>query len=663
MESKTADLIIFGGTYEGRRLAEYLLDTGLIVCVLVATDYARQLLPPKTRHFFVSAGRMDREEMKAYIKEQGDPVVIDATHPYAAEASENIQWACRARGCEYIRVLREPAEKNSSQNMVIVEDISRAVKYLNNTKGNILITTGSKNLKAFQALADYEKRCYVRILPDGNAVEECKSLGFPASHIICMQGPFLTEMNRALLHQVKASYMVTKESGMKGGFEEKIAAAKEASVTAIIIGRPAESHIGYSLSEAIHLLRSRYGISKPQRVKLIGMGMGSISNLTAEGLKSLEECQVVIGAKRLLDGISDFLEERGSQRFACFEKEKIRAYIKSHPEYERIGIVFSGDIGFYSAAKGMASCLDFCQVEPVCGISSAAYFFGRLLRPWEDAVLLSGHGREINMITKIKKHKKVFALLGGEWDVKRLCRELLYYGLDKAAVTVGQALSYPQERILLGTPLELLEEDFENPCVVLVENQEACDNSEFGEIKDEEFIRGKVPMTKCEIRSLCIRKLGLHKDSVLYDVGAGTGAVAVEAARLLEDGLVYAIERNPDGIALIEENKRRFGADNIRIIEGEAPEALDGLPVPTHGFIGGSGGRLKEIIRELRNKNPKIRIVLTAVSLETIGQIGGILKEFKIGQADIVQAGIARSKRMAGYHMMLGENPVYIVSF
>lgn len=657
------DLVIFGGTTEGRQMAEVFMDSGISICVCAATDYAGELLWQTNSNINVHVGRMNKEEMEGFIRIQGCPVVVDATHPYAQEASVNIREACRAAGCCYIRVIRDKGELSEHKpggKCVWVPDISAAAEYLKNTKGNILVTTGSKDLDKYRAIPDFENRCYVRILPDGDALKECKRMGFAGSHIICMQGPFTEEMNRALLRQVKAEYMVTKEAGRAGGYKEKLEAAQNAGAAALIVGRPREDW-GYSFSQAVEKVKKQFKLTGRPFVKLVGMGMGGPESLTAGALNWLLECQVIIGSKRLLNGLNSLLSEGRKDSFSCCEKEQIRDFIKSHPEYEKIAVVFSGDTGFYSGAKGLCELLDFCRTEVISGISSPVYFLNKLKVPGEDVKLLSAHGKQVNLIHYVNTNKQVFTLLGGKWDVKWLLKELLEYGMYDVRVTVGEQLSSPLERIISGSPGQLVNEEFHSLSVAFIENPEAMEQAAAA-IRDEEFIRGRIPMTKWEIRSLCIRKLGLKRNSVLYDIGAGTGSVSVEAARLCPDGRVYAIEKNPEGIRLIRENKRKFRTGNIEIIKGEAPFVLAGLEPPTHAFIGGSQGALRDIMTCLLKVNPDMRIVLTAVTLETIGEIERLLKELFIPDWEIVQAVISRSREMKGYHMMIGENPVYIIT-
>ena len=171
-------------------------------------------------------------------------------------------------------------------------------------------------------------------------------------------------------------------------------------------------------------------------------------------------------------------------------------------------------------------------------------------------------------------------------------------------------------------------------------------------------------MTKQEIRILSLAKLSLTEQSVVYDIGAGTGSVSIEAALHCKDGQVYAIEKEKEGIRLIQENKIRFGADNLNVVEGTAPECLKELPAPTHVFIGGSSGRLLEIIYAIREKKEKVRFVMNVATLETLAQIGQIKEAFpEYREMEVVQVNVARGRELGRYHLMEAQNPVTIVSF
>ena len=182
-------------------------------------------------------------------------------------------------------------------------------------------------------------------------------------------------------------------------------------------------------------------------------------------------------------------------------------------------------------------------------------------------------------------------------------------------------------------------------------------------LPDSDFIRGDVPMTKEEIRVLSVCKLRLEANSVVYDIGSGTGSVAVEIARLSPNITVYAVEVNDEGIGLINQNAANFGCKNIHAVHALAPDGLENLPIPTHAFIGGSKGNLSSIIDVLRKKNPKIRIVGTAVTLETAAEMQNALKNLPVSDADIVQVSVSRAEKVGSYHMLKANNPVFIYSF
>lgn len=187
-------------------------------------------------------------------------------------------------------------------------------------------------------------------------------------------------------------------------------------------------------------------------------------------------------------------------------------------------------------------------------------------------------------------------------------------------------------------------------------------------MRDEWFIRGEVPMTKSEVRAISLSKLELGPGFVLYDVGAGTGSVSIEASCFAGAGRIYAIEKNPEAIKLIKANKEKFGADAVEIIEGCAPKALENLPLPTHVFAGGTSGAMKEIFTLALEKNPKVRVVANVIALESLAGLLAFLKSRSLS-AEIVQVQISRA-RTAGsygsggeYHLMTALNPVYVVSF
>ena len=261
----------------------------------------------------------------------------------------------------------------------------------------------------------------------------------------------------------------------------------------------------------------------------------------------------------------------------------------------------------------------------------------------------------------VRVEKGLFTLLTGSNGAERLCKELIKFGMDDVKVIIGQDLGSNRERIYCGKPSELQNIQFSELCAAIVLNDSPDRSNPLG-MEDDDFIRGPAPMTKSEVRSLSIIKLKLQRDSIIYDIGAGTGSVSVEMARVADDGRVYAIEKDLPATDLIECNKRKFGTPNISVISGIAPAAFAGLPRPTHAFIGGSSGNLKSIVSKLLELNPDIRIVMNAVTLETIAEVTEVIREFGFSYSDIVSMSISKARELGRYHLMTAQNPVYIVT-
>ncbi|WP_455715193.1 precorrin-6A reductase [Anaerosporobacter sp.] len=241
-------ILLFAGTTEGRILAEYLNTLKIATHACVATEYGEHLLL-NLDYVETTSARLTVDDMIALINQESFSAVIDATHPYATLVSTNIQSACKATDASYYRVIRESSELlTEDSSMVFMESVDEAVAYLKDTAGNIFVTTGSKELYKYTHLPDFKNRIYTRILSSPSVVKECYELGFQGKHLICMQGPFSTELNYAMLIHTNAKYLVTKESGLPGGFAQKVEAAKQAGVTCVIIGRPQDVK-GYTLDE------------------------------------------------------------------------------------------------------------------------------------------------------------------------------------------------------------------------------------------------------------------------------------------------------------------------------------------------------------------------------------------------------------------------------
>lgn len=645
-------LCVFAGTTEGREIAEFLAGQSADVTVCVATEYGETLLP-RGGSLRVSARPLPRGEMEEQFRRERYDLVIDATHPYASHITESITACCGATDTEYLRLLRP--DTAAPENAVFAGDIAGAVEYLNRADGNILLTTGSKELRSFAALRDFSSRVYARVLPMEDSLRLCREAGLPPSHVLAMQGPFSREMNIAMLRSTGARYMVTKSSGSAGGFEEKIAAAAELGVVPVILGRPPQ-RAGIGTAETLALLCRRFGFSAKPRVAIVGIGPGSGSTLTGEAREALSRAGCLIGAARMLEAAA----APGQTVHAAIAPEDIRDFIAAHPEYGSFAVVMSGDTGFFSGTKKLLPLLSGCRVTVVPGISSLVYLCARLGTSYEDVCPVTLHGRNEPLMLPLSQGKRCFVLVGGENGMGALCAALTENGLGETRVSVGERLSYPDERITCGTARELSEKHFESLAAALMEYPGEPLPVTAG-LPDEAFSRAEsVPMTKSEIRAVCLSRLALREDSVAWDVGAGTGSVTVEMAMAARRGHIYAVERKDAACDILRENCRRFHTDNVTLVPGTAPEACRELPMPTHAFLGGTSGGMKEIIALLLEKNPRVRIVASAVTLESVAELTECAKAFPFRETETVCVTAARSRKAGAYHLMTGQNPVYI---
>ena len=646
------DVVLFAGTTEGRQLAEVCRDLALTLHVCVATKYGEAILKD-AEHLQVHTGRMTSEEMATFILSVQGALVVDATHPYATEVTREIVEACRRTNTEYVRVLRQ--ENHAlTEDCVFVEDAATAAAFLNETQGNVLLTVGSKQLHCYARVED-RRRLYARILPQQEAIEAARREGFEGKHLIAMQGPFSREMNEATLKMVEARWLVTKDTGDAGGFAEKLQAAKQVGARVVVLCRPGKE-TGCGVKECVDLLCSRFALQSKKNITIAGIGLGTQATMTAEVEETCRRADLLVGSSRCLETLQ-FLDKPMRSAVAPQEIGKILR----ESDALRPVVVMSGDVGFYSGAKKLLGELGENRPTLLPGISSVAYFCSRLGVSWEDATLISLHGRPCNYIAKVKHSPKVVALTGGTVGPRDFARGLLEYGLSHVRMAIGENLSYSAEHITWGTPEELARGDYAPLAVVLAENPKPCRTVCHG-WPDNVFLRTDVPMTKQEIRAAVLAKLELTEDAVCWDIGAGTGSVSLEMADCAEDGTIYAVERSPEACELIGQNQRKLGIANVQVIQGCAPEALAELPAPTHVFVGGSGGRLEEVLEAALGKNAHVRLVINTVTAESFARAVAWLGQARVRDVEITQVSVARGRPVGGSHLMTAQNPVSILS-
>lgn len=405
-----------------------------------------------------------------------------------------------------------------------------------------------------------------------------------------------------------------------------------------------------------------------KNITIAGIGMGDEGSLTLDAWDAIDLADVVIGGSRIIGNmkkIGDLLADK-----TCIEKwrpEEICKEIQAC-EAENIVVLMSGDSGFNSGTSHLIfymkqnSLWDEVTVKVLPGIGSISNLAATANVGWEESALVSLHGRRQNLYHALASYDKVFVLGGEKTDsvMQALCDSRF----SKSEVFIAELMGSEEERILhLAQAEEYESREFDSMTTMLIfpSYKGVC---RLCGIEDGNFVRGDVPMTKSEIRAISISRMAIKKNDIIYDIGCGTGSVSIEAAINAPYGKVYAIDKNPEAIALTKKNAESYFCYNIETVEGEAPEICfeKELEVPDVVFVGGSSGHLKDIISSVYENNPMVRVVINAISIETAKEATHIMREYGFLDIEVTQIFSARGQQYGDKHLMIGANPVYVIS-
>ena len=395
-------------------------------------------------------------------------------------------------------------------------------------------------------------------------------------------------------------------------------------------------------------------------IYLIGTGPGNPDLLTVQAKRAIEASTLLVGDKRMLEPF----EGTGKELVRTYRRDEICRLAASRTEEDGpMAVLVSGDVGFFSLAALLKNIPD-CTVTRIAGISSLVYFAAALETSWNDVFIVSRHGRQEPLIPAVRQHAKVFVLTGGSESPAALCRSLCDAGLGAVRVAIGCNLSYDDEVILRGTAADFTERGDDALAVMMIENDDARPwQRPVHGLPDEAFLRGRAPMTKQEIRSVALSKLAPPADAVVYDIGAGTGSCTVELALQAPFGRVYAFEINDDALRVLKQNIAHFDLANVTVVSGDASARLKDLETPPdYVFIGGTKGRLVAILDEVYRKNEACAVVVTAITIETLAALTTYYGSHPEYGLDITQISAARSQKVGASHLMMAQNPIFIVT-
>ncbi len=462
-------VLVFAGTTEGRMLYESFIREKINSLFCVATEYGKNILEEcePGEYTKILTGRLDEEKMCELMTEEKFLLVIDATHPYATEVTKNIVKACQLTGTEYIRFTREINDTlKEDEHLRIFENTADCVKALHDTEGNILLTTGSKELYEYASKDRIRDRLFVRVLPGVESIRLCEENGIKGKHIIAMQGPFSLEMNEALIRQFDIRTLVTKESGVPGGFYEKIEAVKKTEISCFIISKP-DGKKSDELDHIIKTVKDAYDktddtpkvidIKDTFDISLVGCGMGNMGLLTEEAKKTIEDADIIFGSERLLESFRSICKGLVIKGYSADTIIPDIDRLKNERKIKRICVLFSGDTGFFSGSRKLISVFKDryrdAAYRVLPGISSVAYLASKLMVSYDDAFITSIHGdknedRFKRVVDGLSAYKKAFVLLSGVGDIRPMTEALKEKGLYDVLLHIGLDLSSKKEKLI-----------------------------------------------------------------------------------------------------------------------------------------------------------------------------------------------------------------------
>lgn len=396
-----------------------------------------------------------------------------------------------------------------------------------------------------------------------------------------------------------------------------------------------------------------------QRIYLVGAGITGWEGFTSKALDIIGKADVMIGHQRHLDIFPDF---SGTKR-VLGDLSELMDFLKSTDQ--RTVVLASGDPNFFGVSRFLLRNLPKERIEIFPNVTSMQYAFARIKEQWDDSIFVSVHGRGMHpAIDKIIAAEKACVLTDKINTPAAIAAELIERGAEGYEAWLCEDLGMPTEKFTKTSVRGLLELNAsELNILILIRTYEPnLVHYPLIGIADDEFLTSKKLITKQEVRAVTLAKLQLQDDLVLWDIGAGSCSVSIEASNLMPNGRIFAVERNQQCIGFINENLKKFCARNIKLIEAFAPDGLDVLPDPDRVFIGGAGGKLDEIIDMVSMRlKPEGVVVINAVTLDTLTRAVEFLEDHGF-TVEATCVNIAKTRNLTEYKMFEAQNPVYVIS-
>ncbi|MDY6910796.1 MAG: precorrin-6y C5,15-methyltransferase (decarboxylating) subunit CbiE [Chloroflexota bacterium] len=400
------------------------------------------------------------------------------------------------------------------------------------------------------------------------------------------------------------------------------------------------------------------------KVYIVGIGAGGATSLSPDVIGIVEAAEILMGGQRLLDMFPRTLSEKVVIKSNLSEAVEI---IKSDVGHKQIVVLASGDPNFFGIARRLIRDLGKDIFKIIPNVSSMQLAFARIKESWDDAAFVSVHARPIEaIIDTVRANRKIGVFTDSEHTPSAIAKVLTEHGIDGYRAYVCENLGQESETMVVSDLLSLRKMQFSdlNILILVKETAVLSEGTAFGIPDDEFYHRGtqKGLITKLEVRAISLAKMQLSAGSVVWDIGAGSGSVSIEAAFMARGGTVFAIEKNAEDTELIEQNIRKFRVGNVEVIQTKAPDGLEGLPDPDAVFIGGTGGSMREILSVACSRLKQGgRMVLNLVTLENLDEASRELKDSGF-EVETTLVNIARSADIAGLTRFEPLSPVFVLT-
>lgn len=628
-------VMLFAGIEEGIVLCEKLSELDTVIDVYGEDKSIEENYPDK-RNVNIHIMPLNEESIRFEYERLEPDIVVDGTHIADVSIHEAIKETVISR--KYVR-LREKREK---LDVAYCDSMKDVVAMVNRTRSNVYFTTGSLELEEISGVVESRKRVYID-LPKGNTyLRRAAASGISVGRINDIFD-YTEDEFIGIIKDNDIKYVVAREDEKESRLAMMYSAAKKANIIMIILKPTGES---YNTDDVIYKVKS---IDTIKQVYIIGAGVGNPKNMTVEAAEAIEKCEVVIGSEELIK----LLGIKEKEVHFAQAAEDIKEFINSH-FYNRLAVVTQGDVCLLNGIAEFTRELKGYDVEVIQGVSSIAYLAARLGIDWTNCVTVDS--TKDNVLKAIAENRGVFVFTAG--NTNEVLRTLNNNGFENVAVCIAERLSLADENILTGFVYELADGEYDELTVMYFENLRYGKASSL--VKDDSLITGNVRTLNKNLRAVVMRDLDLRANEVVYDIGAGCGAMAVEIALISNRSRIYAIDKSELAVDLIERNCALYTVNNVRAIPGDAIEVTGTLPKPDAVLIENYDGNTVDLVRCVGRLN-RIRLVVVTKGFDTAYKLLEVMHKNYFEQIELKQISVAEGKNYGSGTSLVPEDTCFII--